>query len=81
MPLGMILVGLLASSGGWRTREHGLGQIAKYAGVEETLTALAVDARGIDVSEAAALAHIGLGVLIFGAALVFAGLVVIAVRR
>src|SRR5215207_7583024 len=81
MPLGMILVGLLASSGGWRTREHGLSQIAKYAGVEETLTALGGDARGIDVSDAAALAHIGLDVLIFGAALVLAGLVVIAVRR
>ena len=81
MPLGMILVGLLASSGGWRTREHGLGQIAKYAGVEETLTALGVDARGIDVSDATALATIGLVVMLIGAALVLAGLVVIAVRR
>jgi hypothetical protein len=89
MPAWMVLAGVLAAIAGWMTRNYALAMMDKAIYLAPVIEA---DRRlppipgvkpvtGPTVEAAASLGYLGLGLLIFAAALLLAGLVVVAVRR
>jgi hypothetical protein len=85
----MVLAGVLTAIAGWMTRNYASAMMDRAIYLAPVIEA---DRRlppipgvqpvtGPTIEAAASLGFIGLGVIIFGAALFLAGLVVIAVRR
>jgi len=85
MPAWMILAGVLTAIAGWITRNVAaswMSEALRHPARPDLppIPGLA-EYDGRTVQDAISLGYIGLGVIIFGAALVLAGLVVIAIRR
>jgi hypothetical protein len=77
MPQRLIIAGILNVMGGWITRNYAesrLHEAIRIAPIRDLVG-------GPTIESAVSLGYIGLGVLIFGAALVLAGLTVMAIRK
>ena len=89
MPAWMILAGVLTAIAGWMTRNVAaswMHEALKYEDLEARYPDLPPipglkEYDGPTVANALSLGYLGLGLIIFSAALFLAGLVVIAVRR
>ena len=86
MPAWMVLAGVLTAIAGWMTRNYAASMMHEALRIAPLrnpdlppIPGLEVD--GPTVEDAISLGYIGLGVIIFGAALFLAGLVVVAPRR
>jgi hypothetical protein len=77
MPLWMVITGILTVVGGWITRNAAASRMHEALRIAPIRDLVG----GPSVESAISLGYIGLGVIIFGAALFLAGLVVIALRR
>jgi TRAP-type C4-dicarboxylate transport system permease small subunit len=73
----MIIAGLFTALAGWMTRNYAASRMQEAL----RLAAIRDPKGGPSVDSAIALGYIGLGMIIFGAALFLAGLVVMARRR
>src|SRR5215208_6907613 len=89
MPTWMVIAGVLTAIAGWMTRNYASAMMDKAIYLAPAIEA---DRRlppipglkpvtGPTIEAAASLGYVGLGLLIFGAALFLAGLVVVALRR
>ena len=76
MPARMIIVGVLTASVGWMTRNYAASRMQEAL----RIAAIRDPKGGPSVESAISLGYIGLGMIIFGAALFLAGLVVMARR-
>ena len=76
MPVRMIIAGLLTAIVGWITRNHAASRMQEAL----RIAAIRDPKGGPSVESAILLGYVGLGMIIFGAALSLAGLVVIAVE-
>lgn len=77
MPVRMIIAGLLTAIAGWMTRNYAASRMQEAL----RIAAIRDPKGGPSVESAILLGYVGLGMIIFGAALSLAGLVVIARRR
>jgi TRAP-type C4-dicarboxylate transport system permease small subunit len=77
MPVRMIIAGLLTAIAGWITRNYAASRMQEAL----RIAAIRDPKGGPSVESAILLGYVGLGMIIFGAALSLAGLVVIARRR
>ena len=76
IPARMIIAGVLTASVGWMTRNYGASRMQEAI----RIAAIRDPKGGPSVESAISLGYIGLGMIIFGAALFLAGLVVMARR-
>ena len=76
MPARMIIVGVLTASVGWMTRNYAASRMQEAL----RIAAIRDPKGGTTVESAISLGYIGLCMIIFGAALFLAGLVVMAHR-
>lgn len=77
MPVRMIIAGLLTAIAGWITRNYAASRMQEAL----RIAAIRDPKGGPSVESAILLGYVGLGMIIFGAALSLAGLVVMARRR
>ena len=77
MPVRMIIAGLLTAIAGWMTRNYAASRMQEAL----RIAAIRDPKGGPSVESAILLGYVGLGMIIFGAALSLAGLVVMARRR
>lgn len=77
MPVRMIIAGLLTAIAGWITRNYAASRMQEAL----RIAAIRDPKGGPSVESAILLGYVGLGMIIFGAALALAGLVVMARRR
>jgi TRAP-type C4-dicarboxylate transport system permease small subunit len=77
VPARMIIAGLFTALAGWMTRNYAASRMQEAL----RIAAIRDPKGGPSVDSAIALGYIGLGMIIFGAALFLAGLVVMARRR
>ena len=77
VPARTIIAGLFTALAGWMTRNYAASRMQEAL----RIAAIRDPKRGLSVDSAIALGYIGLGMIIFGAALFLAGLVVMARRR
>ena len=77
MPARMIVTGLLSAIAGWMTRNYAASRMQEAL----RIAAIRDPKGGPSVESAILLGYVGLGMIIFGAALSVAGLVVMARRR
>jgi uncharacterized membrane protein YidH (DUF202 family) len=76
MPARMIIAGVLTTIAGWMTRNYAASRMQEAI----RIAAIRDPKGGPSVESAISLGYIGLGMIIFGAALFLAGLVVMARR-
>jgi hypothetical protein len=76
MPARMIIAGVLTTLAGWITRNYAASQMQEAL----RIAAIRDPKGGPSIESAISLGYIGLGMIIFGAALFLAGLVVMARR-
>jgi hypothetical protein len=76
MPARMIIAGVLTTIAGWMTRNYAASRMQEAL----RIAAIRDPKGGPSVESAISLGYIGLGLIIFGAALFLAGLVVMARR-
>jgi hypothetical protein len=77
MPARMVVAGLLSAIAGWITRNYAASRMQEAL----RIAAIRDPKGGPSVESAILLGYVGLGMIIFGAALSVAGLVVMARRR
>jgi hypothetical protein len=71
MPKWMIIAGILTVIAGWEGRNYAASHMSRAL----------IDYDGFTIEEIISLSYLGLGAIIFGAALFLAGLVVTVLRR